>query len=123
MLRICATIAYFNPSSRSRFQLRSVPTVGTDLPLLSYISAFRFASHAKEMLHEGYQKVNEDSRLGNLSIMTSFVQYKGQMFKIAMQDRWLVLLTTPEDIEEVRKMSEDKLDFIHAAMDVSHSTC
>ena len=75
------------------------------------------------MLHEGYQKVNEDSRLGNLSIMTSLVQYKGQMFKIAMQDRWLVLLTTPEDIEEVRKMSEDKLDFIHAAMDVSHSTC
>ena len=41
------------------------------------------------------------------------------MFKVAMQDRWLVLLTTPEDIEEIRKVPEDRIDFIHAAMDVS----
>lgn len=38
-----------------------------------------------------------------------------------MQDRWLILLTSPESIEEVRKMPEDKLDFIHAAMDVGYS--
>ncbi|KAK7681998.1 hypothetical protein QCA50_014962 [Cerrena zonata] len=84
---------------RSTKGLRSLPTVGHDLPLLSYISAFKFASHAREMLNEGYQK------------------YKGEMFKIAMQDRWLVVLTNPETIEEVRKMPDDKLDFIHAAMD------
>ena len=41
------------------------------------------------------------------------------MFKIAMQDRWLVLLTSPQDIEEMRKVPEDKADFISAAMDVS----
>lgn len=40
------------------------------------------------------------------------------MFKIAMQDRWLVVLTTPEDVEEVQKMSDDKVDFISAAADV-----
>ena len=40
-------------------QLRSLPTVGMDIPLLSYISAFRFASNATEMLNEGYQKVSK----------------------------------------------------------------
>ena len=42
------------------------------------------------------------------------------MFKVAMQDRRLVLLTTPENIEEIRKVPEDRIDFIHAAMDASN---
>ena len=99
-------------------KLRSLPTVGTYLPLLSYFSAFKFARHAREMLNEGYQKVRE-TRKRPILMCTHFSQYKGGMFKVAMQDRWLVLLTTPENIEEIRKVPEDRIDFIHAAMDVS----
>lgn len=40
------------------------------------------------------------------------------MFKIAMQDRWLVVVNTPELIEEVRKLSGEQANFIDAAHEV-----
>ena len=40
------------------------------------------------------------------------------MFKVAMQDRWLVVVNTPELIEEVRKLSGEQANFIDAAHEV-----
>ncbi|KAK7695133.1 hypothetical protein QCA50_002323 [Cerrena zonata] len=77
--------------------IRNIPTVGPSAPLVSYIGAFRLVHHAREMLREGYEK------------------YKDGMFKIAMQDRWLVVVNTPELIEEVRKLSDEQANFIDAA--------
>lgn len=45
-------------------------------------------------------------------------QYKGGMFKIAQLDRWLVIVTSPELIEELRKLPEDAVNFMQAAADV-----
>ena len=38
-------------------QLMSIPTIGNSDPLTSYIGAYRFQKHAKEMVQEGYYKV------------------------------------------------------------------
>ncbi|CAL1702454.1 unnamed protein product [Somion occarium] len=84
---------------RATRSLSSVPTIGPSAPILSYIGAFRFVHHAVEMLNEGYQK------------------YKGGMFKIAQLDRWLVIVTSPELIEELRKLPEDAVNFMQAAAD------
>ncbi|KAI0783163.1 cytochrome P450 [Abortiporus biennis] len=71
-------------------RLRHIPTVGWSLPLLSYIDAFRVLKHGKDVLQEGYDK------------------YKNRAFKIAAMDRWWVIITGTELIEEVRKLPVDK---------------
>ena len=35
----------------------SIPTIGNSDPFTSYIGAYRFQKHAKEMVQEGYYKV------------------------------------------------------------------
>ena len=40
------------------------------------------------------------------------------MFKLAMQDRWLVVVNTPELIEELRKLPDDQVSFIDAVHEV-----
>jgi hypothetical protein len=52
--------ALHSPSSQASddlVQLRSIPAVGTSDPLTSYIGAYRFLRHSKEMVQEGYDKV------------------------------------------------------------------
>ncbi len=39
------------------YQLWSIPTVGTPDPFTSYIGAFQFQKHAKEIVEHGYYKV------------------------------------------------------------------
>ncbi|KAJ3488343.1 hypothetical protein NLI96_g2934 [Meripilus lineatus] len=83
--------------------LHAIPTIGPSAPGFSYIGAFSMLKHAKEMLHEGYLK------------------YKGDIFKIPLIDRWLVVVSGPELIEELRKMPDDKMSFIEAATDLVQS--
>lgn len=40
------------------------------------------------------------------------------MFKVALQDRWLVVMNTPQLIEEVRKLSDEQANFVDAAHEV-----
>ncbi|KAI0640078.1 cytochrome P450 [Trametes polyzona] len=82
----CFVKWYTNP-------LRSIPTVGgPDLPLLSYRGAFKWLRHGKEMLQEGYDK------------------YHGSTFKVAMLDRWLVIASGLDLVEEVRRRPDDELN-------------
>ncbi|KAI0654469.1 cytochrome P450 [Cubamyces menziesii] len=74
--------------------LRSIPTIGgSSLPILSYFTARKFVHHAKSMVREGYAK------------------YRGSVFKIAMLDQWLVVVTGPSMIEELRKRPDTELSF------------
>ncbi|KAI9060502.1 cytochrome P450 [Trametes sanguinea] len=80
-----------------RDPLRSIPTVGgISLPLLSYISSFRFLRHAKAILQEGYYKASA---------------YHGSVFKVAMMDQWLVVVSGPELVDELRKRPDNELSF------------
>ncbi|KAJ3476173.1 hypothetical protein NLI96_g11343 [Meripilus lineatus] len=71
--------------------LRHIPTIGRSVPVLSYLGSFRYIRHAKEMFQEGYSK------------------YKGGIFKIPMPDQWLVVVTGPQLIDELRKFPDDTM--------------
>ncbi|PIL30288.1 cytochrome P450 [Ganoderma sinense ZZ0214-1] len=77
--------------------LRAIPTVGgTSLPGLSYLTARRTNRDFKALLEEGYRK------------------YPGSMFKLAFFTHWLVILSGPELVEEVRKRPDEELSLMWA---------
>ncbi|KAI0772764.1 cytochrome P450 [Trametes elegans] len=90
--------------------LRHIPTVGgPSLPLLSYLGALRFLGRGKQFMEEGYRK------------------YCGSVFKVAMFDRWLVVLTGPRLIEYVKNCTDEELStdlgleaFIQSKFYLSH---
>ncbi|KAL5480959.1 hypothetical protein ACEPAI_9900 [Sanghuangporus weigelae] len=75
----------------------NVPTVGSSGRLTSYLSAIKLLIDARESLQEGYRKYST--------------------FKIPKLYGWLVIVNTPELVEEVRKAPDDKLSFIEATED------
>ncbi|KAJ8475002.1 hypothetical protein ONZ51_g6824 [Trametes cubensis] len=78
--------------------LRAIPTVGgPSLPLLSYLAAVRWIRYGKDMLQEGYDK------------------YHGSVFKVAMLDQWLVVISGPKLVEDVAKRPDTELSFHQAA--------
>lgn len=46
-------------------------------------------------------------------------KHKGGMFRVPLIDRWLVVLTGPRLVEELRTIPEEDLSFDHAVRDVS----
>jgi len=71
--------------------LEAIPTVGFSDPILSYFSALRFVFDGLSMLKYGYEKTGRG------------------LFKIATFRRWMVLASSPQLIEDVRKAPEDIL--------------
>ncbi|TDL22833.1 cytochrome P450 [Rickenella mellea] len=77
-----------------------VPAVGCSGFFSSYVAAFRWISHAKAILEEGY------------------VKHKHGIFKVSQPDRWQVIITGPKLIEEVRRAPSNKLS-LKAGLDES----
>ncbi|TCD61767.1 hypothetical protein EIP91_007969 [Steccherinum ochraceum] len=71
--------------------LGHIPTIGTSVPVLSYIQSLQFFKRAGEFIQEGYNKH----------------AYNGGVFKVAMPDQWLVVIAGPTMIEEMRRLPED----------------
>ncbi|KAJ3970554.1 cytochrome P450 [Lentinula raphanica] len=89
---------------RTRMQkLNAIPTVGHSGFFLSYISARKFKTHAREIILEGYSK------------------YPGQAFKVALPDQWEVIVSGREMIEDIRKASDLDLSFIEAVRETMQS--
>ncbi|KAI0368877.1 cytochrome P450 [Pilatotrama ljubarskyi] len=81
--------------------LRSIPTVGgTDLPFLSYLSAFVFMIKCKEYVEQGYKR------------------YYGSTFKVPMLDNWMVVVSGPKLVDELRRRPDDELSFVEAIADI-----
>ncbi|RPD82682.1 cytochrome P450 [Lentinus tigrinus ALCF2SS1-7] len=75
--------------------LRRIPTVGgPSIPLLSYLAARKFARSSDKVLQEGYDK------------------YQGTAFKVAMPNRWLVVVSGPEGVEDIRRRPESDLSIV-----------
>jgi len=84
---------------RWRFHpLYSIPTIGPSFPLLSYLGAYRYCKNAREVLQEGYAK------------------YK--VFKVAMLDQWIVIVSGADMNEELRKIPDSHANFVQAAEDI-----
>ncbi|KAI0336591.1 cytochrome P450 [Cubamyces sp. BRFM 1775] len=72
--------------------VHAVPTVGSSsLPVLSYFAGLRFMQNGRSLLQEGYKK------------------YYGSVFKVALADQWLFVVSGPSLIEEIRSWRDDEL--------------
>jgi hypothetical protein len=96
-----STAARLTPS-----QLSHIPTIGgSDVPVLSYIGSIRFIKNSKALLSLGY------------------AGYRGRLFKVAMLDRWLVVVSGAQLIEELRALPERDMSLHEALCQVSLLCC
>ncbi|PBK82189.1 cytochrome P450 [Armillaria gallica] len=83
----------------TRAKLKAIPTVGSSGIITSWIDAFKFVHHAKEIIQAGHQL------------------YDGSAFKVPLLDKWMVVVSGPEKINDIRKSSTDQLSFMDANVD------
>ncbi|KAG6336144.1 hypothetical protein ID866_2954 [Astraeus odoratus] len=81
-------------------KLDAIPTVGPSGHLSSYYGVAKFILHAKSMIQEGYER------------------YKDGFFKVPTMNRWVVVITGPRLLEELRKIPDERLSFDHAMQDL-----
>ncbi|EPT03342.1 hypothetical protein FOMPIDRAFT_87777 [Fomitopsis schrenkii] len=74
--------------------IHAIPTVGPSLPLLSYLGAWRYFRDAKGMILEGCSKY--------------------EVFKIALSDQWLVVVSGRDMNDELRKYPDDTMSALEA---------
>jgi hypothetical protein len=78
-----------------------VPIVGSSGFFDSYIAGIKFVTGGRKLVEEGYEK------------------YKGSMFQVADRNHWHVFVTTPEQIDELRKLPDGVLTADILAEEVS----
>ncbi|KAH9929775.1 cytochrome P450 [Fomitopsis serialis] len=83
------------------YPLRHIRTIGPALPIFSYVGALKFAFNGHAVLQEGYDK------------------YK--VFKIALVDRWLVVVSGADMNEELCRFPDDQISFELAAEELVHT--
>ncbi|KAH8092525.1 cytochrome P450 [Cristinia sonorae] len=83
----------------SKHAFPHIPAIGHTAPLLSLISSFHYLLNARDMVQQGYDK------------------YKGRAFKVPELFRWMIIVTGPQLIEELRKAPDDQLSFDEAVSD------
>ncbi|KAM6495657.1 Cytochrome P450 [Amanita muscaria] len=105
-LLIALTVAYLPVLGKAIInhqKLRSIPTVGPSGFLTSYIGAFRFLRHAKEVVQEGYDK------------------YRGSVFKVPMMTKWMIVVSGPALVEDIRCASADVFSMQQAIRETLHT--
>ncbi|TFK91861.1 cytochrome P450 [Polyporus arcularius HHB13444] len=81
--------------------LRSIPTVGgPSIPICSYWSALNFLINARRLLTEGYKR------------------YYGSAFKVALFDQWLVVVSGPKLVDDLRKRPDDEASFTESVEEI-----
>ncbi|KAI0360978.1 cytochrome P450 [Trametes cingulata] len=81
--------------------LHAIPTVGgSSLPILSYFAAREFMHNSRKVLEEGYRK------------------YRGSAFKVPMLDRWVVVVSGAEMVQELKNRPDEELSFQEDVADV-----
>ncbi|KAK0494784.1 cytochrome P450 [Armillaria luteobubalina] len=75
-------------------KLKSIPSVGPSGFLSSWLGAYRFMFHGREIIQEGYSK------------------YRGSTFKVPLIDCWMVVVSGNQQIDDVRKALPDHLSFM-----------
>ncbi|KAJ3011693.1 hypothetical protein NUW54_g2086 [Trametes sanguinea] len=80
--------------------LNSIPTVGgSSLPILSLYSAIKFSLNSKKLLQEGYKK------------------YYGSVFKVPLLEQWVLIVSGPKMVEELRRRPDEELSFAEGVED------
>ncbi|KAI0713154.1 cytochrome P450 [Cerioporus squamosus] len=83
--------------------LSHIPTVGgPSVPILSYLSTINFLRKPKALLREGYQ------------------QFYGSVFKVALIGQWMVVVSGPKMVDELRKRPDEEVSFIEGLEEIVH---
>ncbi|GJE99514.1 cytochrome P450 [Phanerochaete sordida] len=97
-------LALLLQSVYSAWILRHIPTEGSStIPLLSYKGAYDFLDDITGVFNRGYAK------------------YKGRLFKVAFTDRWIVVVTGKDLLDDLHRLPKDTTSFMHAAGDLTGS--
>ncbi|RPD64699.1 cytochrome P450 [Lentinus tigrinus ALCF2SS1-7] len=84
--------------------LSHIPTVGgPSAPVVSYLSAINFLRNPKALLREGYQR------------------FHGSVFKVALLGQWMVIVSGPKMVDELRKRPDEELSFIEGVEETLHT--
>ena len=106
-------------------QLNPIPTVGgSGAPGLAILTALNFWRNGKQLLEEGYQKVCVLSfylRYGITDVLLVAAQYYGTSFKVAYLDKWLVVVSGPEMLDELRRRPDEEVSFLEGAEEVRNA--
>ncbi|KAL0574917.1 hypothetical protein V5O48_007039 [Marasmius crinis-equi] len=86
-----------------KVKLSAIPTYGYDGFFTSYISAWEFVKHGTKVVQDGYRT------------------FPNQAFKIPLMDRYLVVVSGADMIEDLRKAEDDVLDLREAFRELFHS--
>jgi cytochrome P450 len=82
-------------SNARKPNLDGIPAIGPSGLISSYIGAIRFLHNAVDIVQEGYEK------------------YRGGFFKVATLDKWVVVVSGPRFIEDIRSAPSDQLSLHH----------
>lgn len=83
----------------TRAKLKAIPTVGSSGIITSWIDAVKFIRHAKEIIQEGHK------------------MYHGSVFKVPLLDKWMVVVSGSEKINDIRKSTREQLSSVDAFVD------
>ncbi|RDB20448.1 hypothetical protein Hypma_012416 [Hypsizygus marmoreus] len=83
-----------------RQQLNKIPTVGASGIFSSYFGAYRYLRNARDMIQEGYNK------------------YPGTAFKFPMVSKWMIVVSGPQMVEDLRKAPDDQMSMMDAVADL-----
>ena len=100
-------------------QLDDIPTVGSSSWLGSWWAGLTYLTNATDILQEGYEKASLVLRTFHTYPFLVF-QHKAAPFKVAELYHWVVILSSREHVEEIRKAPDDTLSFAEAASEVSN---
>ncbi|KAI0828877.1 cytochrome P450 [Trametes gibbosa] len=80
--------------------LHSIPTVGgSSIPILSSFGAINFTLNSKKYIEEGYKK------------------YYGSVFKVPLLEGWMLVVSGPKMIDELRRRPDHELSFLENVAD------
>ncbi len=59
--------------------------------------------------------------VGAIYILCVIAQYYGTSFKVAFLDKWLVVVSGPEMLDELRRRPDDEVSFLEGAEEVGQA--
>ncbi|KAK0494674.1 cytochrome P450 [Armillaria luteobubalina] len=80
--------------------LKAIPTVGSSGFLSSWKDSFKAVFHFRDLIDEGYRR------------------HYGGVFKIPLPDKWMIIVTGDEKMNDIRKASNEQLSFADASVDI-----
>ncbi|KDR68416.1 hypothetical protein GALMADRAFT_215851 [Galerina marginata CBS 339.88] len=78
------------------YRLRHIPTIGSSGIFFSYSDAYKFVRQGHKIVQEGY------------------TQCYGGAFKVRTMSRWMVVVSGPQMLNDIRRATEDQLSFREA---------